>query len=112
MAVVYSIDHVLNGIVYRTFTAPVPEVRVATLNTLDRMEIEVVKDVETESGWHIGATAAGRQVGIDLEELTPAVTRMRVVVDQDALLKDSATASEIVTQTADALDQQLALSRR
>ena len=36
---------------------------------------------------------------VEFESLTPKTTRMRVVADSEALIKDSATATEIILQT-------------
>jgi hypothetical protein len=103
-----GISHTLNGIAYKTFTMPLGNMRVATLKTLNRMGIKVTKSDKAESGWEIQCEAADRTIEIELEALTPKTTRMRVVANQDAFFKDSATATEIILQTARTLDQQVA----
>lgn len=107
-----GVNHALNGIAYKTFTAPVRQVRAATLKSLNRMEMKVTKDTKSEEGWRIEAAAADRTIEIDLEALTPAATRMRVVTNNGGLFfKDSATSTEIILQTAQRLEGVTAAQR-
>ena len=94
-----GVNHSLGGIVYKTFTEPLPKVRQATLTALDQMDISVVSVAETEQGEVIMATAANRAIEVQFEALTPRTTRMRVVANSDGVFKDSATATEIILQT-------------
>jgi len=102
-----GVDYTLNGIAFKTFTAPVEEVRVATRSGLENMGIEITKDAAAEddgNNWRIEGTANKRQIGIDLQQLTPKTTRVRVVAEDGIFFKDKATEAEIIYQTADALD--------
>ena len=100
-----GVNHALNGIAYKTFTAPVRQVRVATLKSLNRMEMKVTNDTKSEEGWRIEAAAVDRTIEIDLEVLTPSATRMRVVTNNGGLFfNDSATSTEIILQTAQRLE--------
>jgi hypothetical protein len=102
-----GIDHTLNGIAYKTFAAPIDNVRLATLQTLKRMDMGVKDDRKTETGWEIAALANEREIDIELEAVTQRATRMRVVVsNNDIFFKDAATGTEIIVQTAEALAQQ------
>lgn len=100
-----GIQHSLGGIVYKTFTAPSDRVWLAAHRGLERMEIAVVDESEEEGNWTINAKASERDITVELEELTPRTTRMRVVAEDGILFKDSATATEIIVQTATALDE-------
>lgn len=100
-----GVQHGLNGVTYRTFTASTPRVRTATLAALGRMAIKVEKvDRPVDrSGRPTGeeiitATANDRNIEIDLQVLTPNTTRMRTVAKQ-GLFYDSSTAYEIIAQT-------------
>jgi hypothetical protein len=95
-----GINHTLNGVVYKTFTTPVKDLRVATLKTLNRMQMKVNSDKKAEFGWQINASAFERTIDIELERLTPVTTRMRVDTSKDTFFKDSATSTEIILQTA------------
>lgn len=100
-----GVNHTMNGIAYKTFTSPIKAMRVATLKTLNRMEMAVTQDNKTEDGWLIAALAADRTIAIELEELTPATTRMRVVTNKgDFFFKDGATSTEIILQTAQVVE--------
>ncbi|MCZ6814018.1 MAG: DUF3568 family protein, partial [Alphaproteobacteria bacterium] len=99
-----GVNHTLSGIVYKTFTTPMKDLRVATLKTLNRMQIKVTADKKAKFGWRINGTAFERTIEIELERLTPAVTRMRVTVDKGSIFKDSATSTEIILQTVQRLE--------
>jgi hypothetical protein len=98
-----GVSHTLNGIVYRTFSEPLPKVKRATLTALSQMEIPVEKVEKTEQGERIKAKASNRAIEVEFESLTPKATRMRVTADSHGLIKDSATATEIILQTERAL---------
>ena len=100
-----GIQHNINGIVSKTYTASMPELRSAMLSTLDRMSVGVNEDKQTGEGWLITGKAQDREISLRLQELTPTTTRARVSVDNDAVFKDSATAEEILAQTTRALDE-------
>jgi len=99
-----GVNHTLSGIVYKTFTTPMKDLRTATLKALNRMQIKVTADKKAKFGWRINGTAFERTIEIELERLTPAVTRMRVTVDKGSIFKDSATSTEIILQTVQRLE--------
>ncbi|MFO1189104.1 MAG: DUF3568 family protein [Alphaproteobacteria bacterium] len=102
-----GVDHTLSGIAYKTFAAPIENVRLATLQTLKQMDMSVKDDRKVEAGWEITASANDRDINVELEALTPRTTRMRVVVNKgEIFFKDAATGTEIIVQTADKLVQQ------
>ncbi len=93
-----GVSHTLSGITYRTFAEPLPKVKSASLKALNRMQIRVAGMSKIDNGEAIKAKAADRDIDIELEALSPSPTRMRVTASQ-GLLKDSATATEIIMQT-------------
>jgi len=102
-----GVDYTLNGIAFKTFTAPVDDVKVATRSGLQNMGIEITKDGAAEKdefAWRIEGTANKRQIAVDIQSLTPKTTRIRVVAEDGIFFKDKATEAEIIYQTADALD--------
>jgi hypothetical protein len=103
-----ALGHTFNGITYRTFTAPLPAVKRATLAALKRMGITLEGMGTFEHGELIHAAALNRTVEIELETVTARATRMRVATRNGGLFYDSATAAEIVTQT----EKQLEVSAR
>lgn len=110
-----GVNHTLGGITYKTFTAPPDEVHAATRKALTTMGISVDKDEnadgETATRQIVGKTN-DRDIEIEIEEVTPRTTRLRVVASHDLLFKDSATATEVIMQTAQALDDLQAAKAR
>ena len=94
-----GISHTLNGVTYRTFTAPPSRVRVATIAALKRMGINVDSAQTTDKGELIKASTSDRQIEIELEGISVNATRMRTIAKNGSLLYDSATATEIILQT-------------
>jgi hypothetical protein len=94
-----GVSHTLNGISYRTFTEPMPRVRVASLKALRRMQIKVASTDKIDHGENIKAATNDRDIDIELEVISPNTTRMRVTASSNGFIKDSATATEILVQT-------------
>lgn len=102
-----GVDHTLGGITYKTFAAPLNSVRFAALKTFDRMGMPVTEDKKSDDGWTMTATATGRTINVELQRLTDRTTRMRVVADEGWIFfKDASTATEIIIQTAQTLEDQ------
>lgn len=98
-----AVSHTMNGITYRTFTAPSAKVKRATLTALSRMEIKVTA-ARKESRFEIlDAATTNRTIQVQLETVTPNTTRMRVTARNGGLFYDSATATEIIMQTERAI---------
>jgi Protein of unknown function (DUF3568) len=93
-----GVSHVLGGITYRTFSEPLPKVKGAAIAALNKMEIKVQGTSRVEGGEMIKAEANGREIEIELEQLSPKTTRMRAVAKK-GMFYDSATATEIIVQT-------------
>ena len=94
-----SVSYTLDGIAYRTFTLPLPQVESATRTALDRMGIKVDSTAKTEQGKAIKATSNDREIEIELEMVSSKTTRIRTVAKQGIFFKDRATAGEIIFQT-------------
>jgi hypothetical protein len=99
-----GVQHTLGGVAYKTFTAPLPEIRKAVVVTLRRMDITVGSTQKTELGESITARAADREIEVQLESISSNTTRMRTSV-RSGLLMDSATATEIIIQTEKTLNR-------
>jgi Protein of unknown function (DUF3568) len=94
-----SVSYTLDGIAYRTFTAPISQVEGATRTALDRMGIKIEATSKTEQGKAIKAVSNDRQIEIELEMVSLKTTRIRTVAKQGIFFKDRATATEIIMQT-------------
>lgn len=93
-----GISHTFGSIAYKTFTVPLEELDTATVMTLKRMDITVTGSQDTEDGRRILARAKDRKVEIKLGKLTSRTTQMRVVAKKKWLIRDRATATEIIAQ--------------
>ena len=91
----YGID----GVAYRTFTAPAPAVRQASLAALEQMGIGFESTDTFEGGEVLYARSAKRTIEIEVEPISARATRVRIAAKDGGLFYDSATASEIVAQT-------------
>ena len=95
-----GVSHALGGIVYKTFAAPQAKVQRATVGALRKMQIKVAETKREDNKEMIMARAADRDIEIEIEALTPNATRITVVAKKDGgLIRDSATATEIILQT-------------
>jgi len=102
--------HTLDSITYKTFSVPLPGLSRATILTLDRLDMPVMETEHTDEGQKITARAGDRTVEVELDRLTTVATRMRVVVKKNWLIRDRATATEIILQTDRTLTDQPGLA--
>lgn len=91
----YGID----GVAYRTFTAPAPAVKQASLAALEQMGIGFESTDTFEGGEVLYARSAKRTIEIEVEPISARATRVRIAAKNGGLFYDNATASEIVAQT-------------
>jgi hypothetical protein len=91
----YGID----GVAYRTFTAPAPAVKQASLAALDRMGLTLDSTSSLEGSELIYARSANRTIEIELEPISERATRLRIAAKNGGIFYDNATAWEIVAQT-------------
>jgi hypothetical protein len=95
-----GVSHTLGGIIYKTFAAPQSKVQHATMAALRKMQIKITETKRDDNKELITARAADRGIDIEIEALTPNTTRITVVAKKDGgLIRDSATATEIILQT-------------
>jgi len=108
-----SVNYTLDGIAYRTFSAPVDQMQRATLTTFKRMDIAVSSNELKDDGCREIVGAAGdRTIYVELEQLAVRTTRMRITAKHGWMWRDRATAGEIITQTERTLDDTPALTQR
>jgi hypothetical protein len=91
----YGID----GVSYRTFTAPAPMVKEASLAALERMGITLQSTDRFDGGELIYAQSHKRSIEIEVEPISAKATRVRIAAKNGGLFYDNATASEIIAQT-------------
>ena len=94
-----AVSYTLDGIAYRTFTAPLPQVERATLTALNDMGMAIEGTEKTDEGKAIKAKGLERQIEIELQAISSKTTRIRTVAKDGIFFKDRATATEIILQT-------------
>ena len=92
-------DYILKSAASKTISHGFNRTKQALLIALRKMEIFVDEAVEIEDGEEIVAKAEDLEIKIQLKEITPKVTRITVVAGKNIILRDKATAQEIVYQT-------------
>lgn len=92
--------NLFDAVAARTFTAPAPLVKRASLTALERMGIRLGSSSTTGASEIVYARAARRAIEIEIEPISARATRVRVTArDDSSIFYDSATATEIVQQT-------------
>jgi hypothetical protein len=99
-----ALRYSLDGVTYRTFTAPAPAVRQASLAALERMGMQAGAVQSFDGGELIYATSNTRTIEIEVEPISAKATRLRIAAKNGGWFYDSATAAEIVAQTERLLD--------
>jgi hypothetical protein len=106
-------EYTAGGTVRRTFTIPVEDVHAAVLEVFCRADLAVDTDETAKNGAHaMESDANHRTVRVRLLPLTPSLTSMELIVKRNFLASDKATASELVTQTEQALAERPGLAPR
>lgn len=100
-----AVSYTLDGIAYRTFTAPLPQVERAALRALNDMGMNVESAERTNEGKAIIAKGLDRQIEVELQAISSKTTRIRTVAKDGIFFKDRATATEIILQTERVLSQ-------
>ena len=94
-----AVSYTMDGIAYRTFTAPLPQVERATLTALNDMGMKIESTEKSDEGKTIKAKGIERQIEIQLQAISSKTTRIRSVAKDGIFFKDRATATEIIVQT-------------
>jgi hypothetical protein len=94
-----ALRYTFDGITYRTFTAPAPEVKQSMLAALERMGISHDSTAPYEYGEIISGHTSTRRIEIEVEPISERATRVRITAKNGSFWYDNATASEIVAQT-------------
>jgi len=107
-AVAFGLTYYSSNVAERSFTAELPKVWDATLGALDEMAIPVLEKDLKGGGGGIQATATDLTIAIDLTAVTPMTTRVTVNAAKSNLLRDMATATEILERISGQLGKRLA----
>jgi hypothetical protein len=96
---VAGVNYSITNVAYKDISHPLADVEVALRKALKKMDIKET-DRKTE-GSEVNITAVTHEldIDIDLKKITPTVTSIHVDAKKDVVLKDKATATEIIVQT-------------
>ena len=100
-----GISYTLSNVAYRSFSYPVDQVHHATVDALKKMNIRIVNDIKVEDGRTITAATKELDIVINLEEVTSKTTQVKVDARKRVILKDKATAAEIINQVGKSLGE-------
>jgi hypothetical protein len=93
-----GLAHQMNGTASRAFSEPFSKVDAAVRIASKRMHLQVDEVASTDAGQMTKARVSTLDVSIELEPLSPNLTRVIVTARKDLFRVDGATAQEIVAQ--------------
>ena len=98
-------SYTLSNVAYRSFSSPGDQVHLATIDALKKMDINIIDDRKSEDGRTITAATKELDIVISLEEVTTKTTQVKVDARKSVVLKDKATAAEIINQVGKILGE-------
>ncbi|MBI5234445.1 MAG: DUF3568 family protein [Deltaproteobacteria bacterium] len=94
-----GVSYTLTNVAYKTFNSPLYDVHMATEKALKKLDMKSIEYTESDEGTQINAKTPELDIVITLEKITLKATRQKVDVRKQKILKDKATAAEIISQT-------------
>lgn len=99
-----GINYTVTNTAYKTFSHPMVEVEESAHSAIRRMQIDELSTEEVTDGVKITAFTRKLNIHITLESITPATTKVKVNAKRGPVLKDKATAAEIIRQMEGVLE--------
>ncbi len=99
-----GVTYTITNIAYKTVIYPMAKVEEATHKTLKNMGIKETGKKNTENGIEISASTSELNIYIELERVTSKTTQIRVDAQKNIIIKDKATATEIIEETEKILE--------
>ena len=100
----FGASYTLGNVARKTFNFSLNRAHKATILALKKMDIKVVGDTKTEKGRRIKSATETLDIIIDLERVTSKATKIKVNAKKGPILKDKATAGEIIAQVGKVLE--------
>jgi len=98
-------NYTLSNVAYRSFSFSVNRVHRATIAALKKMEIKIDSDTKSADGRTMTAATKKLEITIKLEQITSKTTKIKVDARKNFVLKDKATAAEIINQVGENLGE-------
>lgn len=95
-----GVAYTITNVAYKTVSFPLPATDAALRTALRHMDIQEVSRKNIDHGIEIEATTRDLSISISLERITAKTTKISVDAAKSLLIKDKATATEIIEQTA------------
>ena len=93
-----GVNYTLTNNVYKTISFPVANVEAALNKALKKMDIKETQRKAEEGKVSVTAVTGHLDIYIELEKVTPTVTKIEVNAKEGVFFKDKATATEIIVQ--------------
>jgi hypothetical protein len=93
-----GIPYVFSDCADRTLNFSFDQVDRATPKVLKKLDIDLLTETEIENGKRIKASTDNLEISIDMEKVTMRATRVIINARKVNLIKDRATAEEIINQ--------------
>ncbi len=103
-----GVAYTLTNVAYKTVSFPFNRVDNAVHGALRKMGILHIEKKTIDGGVQIAAETPDLKIYIDVEMITSKSTRLCVDVRKNIILKDKATATEIIEQTIKILEAKAA----
>lgn len=94
-----GVDYTFTNIAYKTISYPAANVEAALNKALRKMDIKKMERKVEKDNVSITVGTRNLDIYIDLENITPTVTSIKVNAKKGLFFKDKATATEIIVQT-------------
>jgi len=101
----FGFDYANQNCPERTFTCQMTDVHKGVMDALADMSLEVTGDQETEKGRTVEAVGDNLKVKVKLARVTDTATKVDVNANKNPVIRDGATAHEIIEQVALALQR-------
>jgi hypothetical protein len=98
-------EYQLGGAVARTFPIPLRDLRESAVTTFERLDIERQHGPKQAEDHVLFGRAGRRTIRMNFEAVTEVLTRVQVTVSHSLLVKDLATAEEILSQPETTTDR-------
>jgi hypothetical protein len=93
-----GVSYTIDNIAYKTVNHPLQQVEKATEDALDRLDMHMLDSTGDGDERRIRAGTSDLKIDIELTRITARATRIKVDARSVVLLKDKATAAEIIHQ--------------
>jgi hypothetical protein len=100
-----GISYTLTNNAYKTISYPLADVETAINEAFIKMDIKETKTEKEENKVSISAIAGDLDIYVELEKITPTVTKIEVSAKKKVVIKDKSTATEIIVQTEKNLEE-------